>query len=133
VALVRYTLPSGGELLESGELDIHETADWCESHMGDVDVVVVERFIINHSTISNSQSPWSLETIGVVRVLAQRADVPFEMQSAAEGKSVVDNSMLHRLELWHKGGKGHANDAIRHTAAFMIRRGWRDPRMLPQE
>jgi hypothetical protein len=41
--------------------------------------------------------------------------------------------MLKRLDLWHRGGAGHANDAIRHAVTAAIKSRWRDPRMLPPD
>ena len=132
VAVVKYSLPRGAEVIASAELMFDQLMNWCDAWMETVDRLVVERFIITKKTVSNSQAPWSLEGIGVTRAMAIQHELNMEMQSAAEGKSAVDNQMLRRLELWHRGGQGHANDAIRHTVAYMLRRGWRDPRILPE-
>jgi hypothetical protein len=131
VALARFTVPKGCELLESHELEFNDLLDYFTAKIPEASHLVIERFIINQRTVSNSQAPWSLEATGVARAVALQNDMKVNMQSAADGKSAVDNQMLRRLDLWHRGGEGHANDAIRHTVAFMIRRGWRDPRMLP--
>ena len=75
-----------------------------------------------------------MNVIGVVRAMSlsiKHTDVEF--QSPAEAKSLVNNKMLHRLGLWHRGGAGHANDAIRHAVTYGIRKGWRDPRLLPPD
>jgi len=128
---------------ESFELDEHEVAPWLREHLaGWTDrmtsgeghtIVVYERFIITPRTATLTQAPWSLELIGVTKQVCRDLEYPVERmygQTPAEGKSVVDNKKLQRLELWHRGGAGHANDAIRHGVLNLINRGWRDPRFL---
>lgn len=129
-------------VVDSAELPEDEVAawlriqlhGWTEQEAAGVDVnVVVEQFFITAQTAKNSQAPWSLELIGVTKQVLRdecydTGRVYWQKPSAA--KSVVPNEKLHRLGLWHKGGAGHANDAIRHGALCLIKRGWVDPRML---
>jgi hypothetical protein len=133
VGIVQFHSPKGCELLHSDELDFDRVMGYCQLWMPNVTRLVVERFIINQRTIKNSQAPYSLEVIGVVRAIALQNDLALEFQNAADGKSAVDNAMIRRLGLWHRGGKGHALDAIRHTVAYAIRKGWRDPRLVAPE
>jgi hypothetical protein len=84
-------------------------------------------------TAKNSQAPWSLEMIGVLKQVCRDYHYPLELvyaQRPTEAKNVVPNPKLKRLELWHRGGAGHANDAIRHAVLCLIKRGWEDPRLL---
>jgi hypothetical protein len=45
-------------------------------------------------------------------------------------KVAINNEQLKAVGLWHRGGAGHANDALRHIAIRLINVGWRDPRLL---
>jgi hypothetical protein len=126
----------------STEVDEHEVApwirmvmhDWQDLEMDDIVVTCVyETFTITMETAKLSQAPWSLEMIGVFKQVLRDYNYPLELiygQQPSAAKNVVDNKKLQRLELWHVGGAGHANDAIRHGVLNLINRGWRDPRLI---
>lgn len=94
--------------------------------------VVIERFTITSATVRNSPAPWSLKVIGMIEWLVWREygcspdDIIIE-QGPAEVKKLITNNILKKYGLWHKGGKGHANDAIRHGVYRFARLGWRVP------
>lgn len=96
-------------------------------------VLVVESFIITQATLRKSFEPWSLYSIGTLEYSLSVAGLQHVMtlQSPAMAKSLVSNDMLRVLGLWHRGGEGHANDALRHAVTFAIKRGWR-PETLPK-
>lgn len=128
---------------ESLELAEGEVAPWLRRKLTDWDyyedrrdhtmTVVAEQFFITAQTAKNSQAPWSLELIGVTKQVLRDVHYPLERvywQKPSAAKAVVDNEKLKRLELWHRGGAGHANDAIRHGVLCLIKRGWVDTRLL---
>ena len=119
--------------MTSKEIEFPEVMLWCSTFMPEAQRLVIERFTINAKTIKNSQAPWSLEVIGVVRAMSLENELNLEFQSPAEAKSLVDNKMIKRLGLWHRGGAGHALDAIRHATTYAIRKGWRHPGLLPKD
>jgi hypothetical protein len=91
--------------------------------------VACERFTINAQTVKNSQAPYSLEQIGVLKHLcrvARFAPPPEEIkfQAPVDAKNMFPNPALKKLEIWHKGGEGHALDAIRHALLALTRQGW---------
>ena len=51
-------------------------------------------------------------------------------QSPADAKAMFDNPKLKKLEYWHKGGEGHALDAIRHGLLRCVKLGWKPLRLL---
>jgi hypothetical protein len=126
----------------SGELGESEVADWLRMCLHDwekleengiVVSVVYERFLITMETAKNSQAPWSLEMIGVLKQVCRDYNYPLDLiyaQRPSEAKSIVTNAKLKRLGLWHKGGAGHALDAIRHGVLCLVKRGWEDSRLL---
>ena len=119
--------------MTSKEVEFPEVMLWCSTFMPEAQRLVIERFTINAKTIKNSQAPWSLEVIGVVRAMSLENELNLEFQSPAEAKSLVDNKMIKRLGLWHRGGAGHALDAIRHATTYAIRKGWRHSGLLPKD
>jgi hypothetical protein len=95
--------------------------------------IVCERFTINAQTVKNSQAPFSLEQIGILKQClldVGRATTDIYFQSPSDAKAMFDNSKLKKLEYWHKGGEGHALDAIRHGLLHIIRMGWKPVRLL---
>jgi hypothetical protein len=132
-AFVQFDSPEGCTLATAKELTFAEVMPWCETFLPMVEHVVSERFIITKKTISNTQSPWSLEVQGVVRAVGLLSGLDLQLQAPADAMKTLYNSMLKRHELWYRGGEGHANDAIRHAVTYAIRRGWRDPRLLPSD
>ena len=86
----------------------------------------------NQRTIKNTPAPWSLEATGVIRAVAGLKSQQIVQQLPGDAMNLVDNDMLRRLGLWHRGGEGHANDALRHAVLYAVKTlRWRDPRMLP--
>lgn len=90
--------------------------------------IVVEQFIINAQTVQKSQSAsWALRTIGAVEQALRDADYPLlavAWQKPSEAKTAFSNEKLRNLGLWHRGGEGHALDAIRHGALYLAKVGW---------
>jgi len=95
--------------------------------------VVCERFTINAQTVKNSQAPFSLEQIGILKQclldIGRAADDVY-FQSPADAKAMFPNPALKKLEYWHKGGEGHAMDAIRHGLLRLVKTGWKPVRLL---
>lgn len=95
--------------------------------------IVCERFTINAQTVRNSQAPYSLEQIGILKqclmdVGRKPDDIYF--QSPSDAKAMFDNEKLKKLEYWHKGGEGHALDAIRHGLLRCVKLGWKPLKLL---
>lgn len=95
--------------------------------------VVCERFTINAQTVRNSQAPYSLEQIGVLKQAMRDAAIDeslLKFQSPADAKRMFTNEGIKKLGYWHKGGAGHALDAIRHGLLFLAKNGWTPVRLL---
>jgi hypothetical protein len=122
-------------LVWSGEYQQHEYAKPIRETLSlypDVEVVC-ERFIINMQTVKNSQAPYSLEQIGIAKQCLMDAgrkpdDIIF--QSPSDAKGMFANDKLKKLEYWHRGGDGHALDAIRHGLLRFVKTGWKPMRLL---
>lgn len=123
------------ELLSSEELDWVNTTRSLDQTLreygGDDVQVVVERFTITVQTAKNSQQSWSLEIIGMIRLLSLAHGAgEISLQSPADAKRFCTNTRLKALGFWHVGGGGHALDAIRHGVLWLTRHGWSDSRLL---
>jgi len=95
--------------------------------------IVCERFTINAQTVRNSQSPYSLEQIGIMKQCIMDNDrLPddFSFQAPADAKAMFPNEALKKLEYWHRGGEGHALDAIRHGLLYFVKKGWHPVNLL---
>jgi|TARA_B110000977_G_scaffold29560_1_gene38491 hypothetical protein len=95
--------------------------------------VVCERFTINAQTVRNSQAPYSLEQIGILKqclIDVGRPADDIHFQSPADAKAMFDNPKLKKLEYWHRGGEGHALDSIRHGLLRLVKTGWKPVRLL---
>jgi len=84
----------------------------------DLTSVVVEKFMLY--PWSAKRLKWNtlkaVEVIGVIKHLAEQANIPVIMQSASTGKSV-------ELAEKYKDFDKHAHDALRHVLAFCKREG----------
>lgn len=96
-------------------------------------LVCCESFTINAQTVRNSQAPYSLEQIGVLKHLCRRAGYDpsqIAFQPPVNAKNMFPNPALKKLGLWHRGGEGHALDAIRHGALRLVKAGWKPTALL---
>ena len=138
--LALFSSETGSEpVLEwSKELEQDEVAEvvrgvlWSPEKRHHLDVVC-ERFVINAQTVRNSQAPYSLEVIGIVKQCLKdngRSMDDIYFQPPSEAMGMFTNEKLKKLEYWHRGGKGHALDAIRHALLRLVKLGWKPVRLL---
>lgn len=95
--------------------------------------VVCERFTINAQTTKNSQAPYSLEQIGILKqVMLDHGRLPDDIffQSPADAKAMFSNDKIRILDYWHRGGEGHALDSIRHALLRLAKSGWKPVKLL---
>lgn len=78
-------------------------------------IFVVERFIMNAKV---TQSPWSLETIGLIRYFGERYHLPLEMQGPSQVKGLITDNVVKKAGLYLPG-QPHAVDAIRHALFYL--------------
>lgn len=122
------------KLLWSGEYQQDEYAKPIRQALGEAVVhgmkieVACERFTINAQTVKNSQAPYSLEQIGILKQCLMDIGMSAEdiyLQSPSDAKAMFPNEALKKLGYWHRGGEGHALDAIRHGLLRLVKTGWR--------
>jgi hypothetical protein len=102
---------------------------WLQSYQTYDTRVVAEKYTITARTAQLSQQSWSLEVIGVARYLAKKhGDLQLIIQPTNVKKFATDKR-LKALGWWHKGGGGHANDALRHLMGYLVSIGWMDDRI----
>lgn len=139
VAVFLWEPGSEPALVSSGEFQPHEFARPVRETVGESLIygynleVVCERFTINAQTVRNSQAPYSLEQIGVLKQIMRDADMDenlLKFQSPADAKRMFPNEAIKKLGYWHKGGEGHAIDAIRHGLLYLAKNGWTPLRLL---
>lgn len=116
-----------GEFL-SGQTNFEETCRLLLHRVGgpshDQLDLVCESFIITVQTAKNTQATWSLELIGVARMVSELyCQQPLTLQQPASAKRFSSDERLKKLG-WYTPGKGHANDAARHLMLYMVARKW---------
>lgn len=136
MALFSFETGENPVLVWSGEFQQHEYATPIRAALatvqGDLEVVC-ERFTINAQTVKNSQAPFSLEQIGILKQCLMDAGRPADdiyFQSPADAKAMFPNPALKKLGYWHRGGEGHALDAIRHGLLRIVKSGWKPLNLL---
>jgi hypothetical protein len=136
-----FSIEDGGEpeMLWSGEYQQNEYAQPIRKAIEDAVryaitiEVVCERFTINAQTVRNSQAPYSLEQIGILKQILMDNGMSADdiyFQSPADAKAFMPNEALKKLGYWHKGGEGHALDAIRHAVLRLVKTGWKPVKLL---
>jgi hypothetical protein len=140
MALFSFELGSEPVLEWSIEVQQHEYAKPIRDVLASLEIeptldIVCERFTINAQTVRNAQAPYSLEQIGILKQClmdAGRSADDIYFQAPANAKAMFDNPKLKKLGYWHKGGEGHALDAIRHGLLKLINLGWKPIRLLEE-
>jgi hypothetical protein len=123
VGVLRWTPERGIQKFESFEGSMDEVGEgaeqFLERYLPEHAEVVAERFVITPRTGELSSPDWSLKVCGMLEWLVWKhwglsGDDGVIYQSAGDAKRLVPNPMLKRADIWHRGGAGHARDALRH-------------------
>jgi len=135
LALFRRVDGEEPELLMSSEADFRSYVSTIRSVFSEHPnvEVVCEKFTINVQTAKKSQAPFSLECIGALKVVMLDNGLEpdsLRYQLPANAMSMFTNEKLKTLEYWHRGGEGHALDAIRHGLLYLATSGWVPRRLL---
>lgn len=72
--------------------------------------VVYESFVYQRR---NKVELYPVEVIGVIRLYAQKYDIPLYVQSPGQAKNFMTDDKIKAMSLWVKGQK-HGMDALRH-------------------
>jgi hypothetical protein len=121
VALLDITDTENIFVVNTWECDVEEFYDLAEKVLedfGEIEVVA-ERFIITVQTAKLSQAPWSLEMLGILKFLCRKYKHRITLQKPSE-KTFAPNDKLRLAGFWHRGGDGHANDALRHALVYIV-------------
>lgn len=120
------TLDATTQDLTTAEYGFNDTCSYVAqkaSEYGSDLLLVCESFIIGPQTAKNTQAPWSLELIGVMRYLSRSyCGRDLALQTPATAKRFSSDVRLKEVGFWTPG-KGHANDAARHLLLFLVQRG----------
>jgi hypothetical protein len=133
VGILRWTPEKGVEksITFEGSLDeVGEAAEWfLTDHEAKDAEMVAERFVITPRTGTLASPDWSLKVCGALEWLVYKhwglpGAETIAYQSAGDAKRMVPNTVLRSAGIWHRGGAGHANDALRH-GIFRYATSWR--------
>jgi len=127
-------LPQQKLSVEVDEINFYTTVDIAMTGWKNYEsfAVVCERFTITAQTVRNSQAPYSLEQIGVLKHTCRMWEYKSEnikFQAPVDAKTMFPNDRIKKVGIWHKGGEGHALDATRHALLYLVKKGWK-PKVL---
>lgn len=123
VAILSWKKSAGIEKVESFECSLGEVGEaasvFLDHFPRQAAEVVVERFIITPRTGELTNPDWSLKVCGAIEWLVYKhwevdGAETVVYQTSSEAKRFVNNDRLRKAGVWHRGGAGHANDALRH-------------------
>jgi hypothetical protein len=140
VSVLAWTPQHGVTKVESFEGSLAEVGELAEAflalHSPAHAEIVVERFVITTRTGELASPDWSLKVCGALEYLVWKhwglnGEETIAYQGASEAKRLVPNTVLRRVGIWHRGGAGHARDALRHgvyryATAHRVTDAWAD-------
>lgn len=139
VGILRWSPEHGVEKYEAFEGTLGEVGERAEQFVKEFDPtmaeMVCERFVITPRTGTLASPDWSLKVCGALEWLVWKhwgrdGAETIRYQMAGDAKKLVPNAVLHAVGIWHRGGEGHANDALRHGVYRYARHGvvdaWKD-------
>jgi hypothetical protein len=88
--------------------------------------VVIERFNIAQRTLQGTRhgAMEALYTIGAMRHICHRLQMPMEMQDPSSAKNAFSDAVLKTLGLWDFVSGPHERDALRHALLYARTRGY---------
>lgn len=95
--------------------------------------IVAERFIVTVQTAKNSPQAVvdAIEMLGAVRYIGEAYGVEqIVYHTSQKGKDFCPNPRLKAVGFWHRGGSGHARDALRHAVTHLVDCGWHHENLL---
>lgn len=98
--------------------DLMEFADFVESTLPYIDLVICERFIAQNTAFV-ADAPAACEPIGIVKLLTYIHLVPLELP-APQARLAVTDQALKDSDYWIRGQE-HARQALRHVLAHVTK------------
>ena len=80
-------------------------------------VVVCESFTITPKT---PNSPWSLETIGLIRYWAGILGLKLVLQKPSEAFGLITDDRLKKCDMWTKASADHMRSATKHAIYYAV-------------
>lgn len=109
-----------GDDFHSAQFTEHEFYEWVDARCFTMSHAQIEQFVINSGTVRKTVVYDSLYLIGYLRYCAWRCDFPIEFSKPADVMATFPDAALKRAGM-HFPGHGHANDAARHLARYMVK------------
>lgn len=111
-----------GDVFHSAQFEEHPFYEWVDDLCFTMKHAQIEQFVINSGTVKKTIVYDSLYLIGYLRYCAWRCDFTTSFSKPAEVMATFPDHALKRAGM-HFPGHGHANDAARHLARYMVTHG----------
>lgn len=119
VAVWDHGLWPGDDSFFSDQYNEHDFYQLIENHATGITHLQCESFIINAGTVRKTVVYDSLYLIGFLRYMAHKHGFTMGFTKPADVMGPFPDAALKRAGMFNKG-KGHANDAARHLAHYLV-------------
>lgn len=102
------------------QLTVHELYEYVDSACDQIGYSQIEKFTITERTLKVARETDPMDVIGYLKYAAWRCGFPWGMSIPAEVMSTFPDKSLRKAGMFTTG-KGHANDAARHLAWYLVR------------
>lgn len=115
---------AGNGTFHAYQLTVEELYSFVDSACELIDFAQIEKFTISTRTTKVSRETEPLDVIGYLRYAAWRCGFPIGWSKPADVMSTFTDASLKKAGMFTPG-KGHANDAARHLAWYLVKNGVR--------
>lgn len=109
-----------GENFNSEQYNVEELYEWVDAQCESIGFAQIEKFTISQATVRKARETEPLDIIGYLKYAAWRCGFEIGWSKPADVMSSFPDAALKKAEMFH-AGKGHANDAARHLAWYLVK------------
>lgn len=111
-------------LFQADQLTVIEIYEYVDSACEIIEYAQIEKFTITQQTIRKARETDPLDVIGYLKYAAWRCGFECGWSKPAEVMSTFPDEALKKGGMFTRG-KGHANDAARHLAWYLVKNNLR--------
>lgn len=112
------------ETFYADQLSVEDLYRYVDSVCDQIAYAQIEKFTITQQTIRKAREPEPMDVIGYLKYAAWRCGFEWAFSKPAEVMATFPDQSLKQSGMFVRG-KGHANDAARHLAWYLVKSGRR--------
>lgn len=110
--------------LYADQLDVFSLYEYVDSACEQIGFAQIEKFTISTATVKKARETEPLDVIGYLKYAAWRCGFDIGWSKPADVMKSFPDGALRKAGMYTRG-KGHANDATRHLAWYLVKNGIR--------